>query len=368
MITKLAKTIKVPELTADGGLGANVLEVSGLRVSLRRRNGTGHPLVDNLSFSIARGETYGLVGESGSGKSMTAKAIMGLLRHERSMTVEGSIKLDGQELVGLPYRRMSALCGPEVSMVFQDPMSSLNPAYTVGEQIAESARRHRDMDRSEAREFAIEMLQMVEIPGAKRVAVAYPHQLSGGMRQRAMLAIAVSCNPKLLIADEPTTALDVTVQAQLLKLLARLKDEIGMSILFITHDLAVLAEVADRVAVMYSGQIVEEAPINELFERTAHPYSSALLRSSPEYLNIAGISRTAVASHEVGRTGCRFRPRCDYARDLCTQEPALLSISGRSEHLDRCLRVDEIDVPTALDLWEKKSALEAEGAQEVKHS
>jgi peptide/nickel transport system ATP-binding protein len=336
---------------------ANTLEVRDLKVGLRSSK---RMLVDGVNFSIARGETYGLVGESGSGKSMTARAIMGLLRRNQALTVSGSIKLEGRELVGLSYRRMAALSGPHVSMVFQDPMASLNPAYTVGEQIAESARHHRDMNRAEAKKFAIEMLQLVEIPGARRVAVAYPHQLSGGMRQRVMLAIAVSCNPKLLIADEPTTALDVTVQAQLLKLLRRLKDEIGMSILFITHDLAVLAEVADRVAVMYSGQIVEEAPVLEIFEATAHPYSSALLRASPEYLNVVGESRATVSTHEVARSGCRFRPRCDYAREICKQPPALLKITDRPAHLDRCLRVDDISVPTAIDLWEKKLAQEAD--------
>ena len=345
-----------------GALDSPALEVRDLRVALRRRGAADLPLVDGLNFSIARGETFGLVGESGSGKSMTARAIMGLLRRERSLTVRGSIKLDSQEVVRLSYRRLSAIRGLKVGMVFQDAMTSLNPAYTIGEQIAESVRRHKGLGRRDARRFAIEMLGLVEIPGAARVAAAYPHQLSGGMRQRVMLAIAVSCQPMLLIADEPTTALDVTVQAQLLRLLRRLQQEMGMAILFITHDLSVLAEVADRVAVMYAGQIVEEASVLDIFERTAHPYSSALLRSSPEYLGVGGISRSAKTAGQVASAGCRFRPRCEYASEICEQDPLLVSLDGHPGHSHRCLRVGEIEVPNAVDLWQRKQILDLKDA------
>jgi peptide/nickel transport system ATP-binding protein len=351
---------------APGGVpDSPALAVRDLRVTLHRGSAANSPLVDGVSFSIARGETFGLVGESGSGKSMTAKAIMGLLRRERSITVQGSVKLDDQEVVGLSYRHLSALRGPKVGMVFQDAMSSLNPAYPVGEQIAESVRRHKGLGRREARRLAVEMLSLVEIPGAERVATAYPHQLSGGMRQRVMLAIAVSCQPMLLIADEPTTALDVTVQSQLLSLLRRLQQEMGMAILFITHDLAVLADVADRVAVMYAGQIVEEASVIELFEQTAHPYSSALLRSSPEYLGVSVASRPARTAGQVPSAGCRFRPRCEYASETCELDPAILQLSGHPGHTHRCLRVGEIEVPNAVDLWDREKILDLEDAGAV---
>ena len=330
---------------------APLVEVDGLVVSVRRAGGAVR-LVDEVSFSIGRGESYGLVGQSGSGKSMTAMAMMGLLRRAREMRVTGAVRLAGRDLLGLTSREMSDVRGAEISMVFQDPMSSLNPAYTVGEQIAETLRRHRGMSRREARREAVEALKLVEIPGAERRVSAYPHEFSGGMRQRVMLAIAVACRPKVLIADEATTALDVTVQAQVLGLLRRLQEDLGMAVLFITHDLSVLADIADRVGVMYAGQLVEEASVFDVFERTSHPYSSALLRSSPEYRGLAGASLLPT-SHQIADTGCRFRPRCGFATGRCEQDVVLAAVPGESAHTSRCARVSEIRIPTGMDLWDE---------------
>jgi peptide/nickel transport system ATP-binding protein len=335
------------------------LEVTRLMVSLKRPHRPATRLVDDVSFSIARGETFGLVGESGSGKSMTALAIMGLLRRARTIRAEGSVRLGGIELLTLPGRQMASLAGSEISMVFQDPMSSLNPAYTVGEQIAESLRRHRGLSRQKAWHEATDALRLVEMPGAARRVNSYPHELSGGMRQRVMMAIAVACRPKVLIADEPTTALDVTVQAQILALLRRLQQEIGMAVLFITHDLSVLADVADRVGVMYAGQLVDQAPVLDLFERTTHPYSSMLLRSSAEFQGLPSRSRSA-RSGVAAESGCRFRLRCEYAMPQCAQEPTLRPVSGHPDRLSRCVRVEEIEIPNAVDLWEDKERLEQE--------
>ena len=336
---------------------AAALEVSRLTVSVGGPHAQSTRLVDDVSFSIAHGETYGLVGESGSGKSMTALAVMGLLRRNRSVRVEGSIRLAGRELTTITGREFADLRGPEVAMVFQDPMSSLNPAYSVGEQIAESIRRHRRLSRSAAWEEAVEILRLVEIPGPAKRAHSYPHEMSGGMRQRVMLAMAVACRPKLLIADEPTTALDVTVQAQILALLRRLQAEIGMAVLFITHDLAVLADIADRVGVMFAGQLVEEATVVDVFERTRHPYSSALLRSSPEFLGLFDSNRGATG-HQTAETGCRFRLRCEHAVEKCAQEPLLRPVPQEQEHRSRCLRFEEIVIRTAGDLWLEKQRVE----------
>jgi peptide/nickel transport system ATP-binding protein len=342
-----------------GADSSPVLEVSRLSVSLAWPNRPVTHLVEDVSFTIARGETFGLVGESGSGKSMTALAIMGLLRRQLRIRLEGSVRLGGVELLTLPRRRMAALAGSQISMVFQDPMSSLNPAYTVGEQIAESLRRHRGLSRKKAWLEAAELLRLVEMPGAARRVSSYPHELSGGMRQRVMMAVAVACRPKVLIADEPTTALDVTVQAQILALLRRLQQEMGMAVLFITHDLSVLADVADRVGVMYAGQLVEQAPVLDIFERTKHPYSSTLLRSSAEFLGLPGASKSA-RSGVAAKSGCRFRLRCEYAMPQCEQEPLLLPVSGHPDRLSRCVRVEEIEIPNAVDLWHDKQRLEQE--------
>ncbi len=333
------------------------LEVSGLIVSLERPHRPTIRLVDDVSFSIARGETFGLVGESGSGKTMTALAIIGLLRRTPFIRAHGSVRLGGTELLTLPRREMADLAGSEISMVFQDPMSSLNPAYTVGEQIAESLRRHRGLSRKKAWQEATELLRLVELPGAARRVNSYPHEMSGGMRQRVMMAIAVACRPKVLIADEPTTALDVTVQAQILALLRRLQQEMGMAVLFITHDLSVLADLADRVGVMYAGQLVEQAPVIDIFERTKHPYSSTLLRSSAEFLGLPTLSRSA-RSGAAAESGCRFRLRCEYAMPQCEEEPQLRPLSVHPDRLSRCVRVDEIEIPNAVDLWQYKERLE----------
>jgi oligopeptide/dipeptide ABC transporter ATP-binding protein len=336
---------------------AAALEVSRLSVSVTRQHHGETRLVDDVSFSIAHGETYGLVGESGSGKSLTALAVMGLLRRSQSLHVDGSVRLLGRDLRALSAGQMAEVRGRDVGMVFQDPMSSLNPAYSVGEQIAEALRRHRRLTRKAAWGEAIEILRQVDIPGPAKRANSYSHELSGGMRQRAMLAMAVACRPKLLIADEPTTALDVTVQAQILALLRRLQQEIGMAVLFITHDLAVLADIADRVGVMYAGQLVEEASVFDVFERTKHPYTSTLLRSSPEFLGLfAGSGPTS--THQIASSGCRFQLRCEHAREKCEQEPMLRALEDRPDQLTRCLRVDEIAIRTAGDLWLEKQRIE----------
>jgi oligopeptide/dipeptide ABC transporter ATP-binding protein len=335
------------------------LEVSGLTVTLERPHRPPTRLVDDVSFSIPRGQTFGLVGESGSGKTMTALAIIGLLRRTRSIHAGGSVRLDGAELLTLSRRQMATLAGSEIGMVFQDPMSSLNPAYSVGEQIAETLRRHRGLSRTKAWAEATELLRLVELPGAARRVNSYPHEMSGGMRQRVMMAIAVACRPKVLIADEPTTALDVTVQAQILALIRRLQQEMGMAVLFITHNLSVLADLADRVGVMYAGHLVEEAPVLDIFERTKHPYSSTLLRSSPEFLGLPTVLRSA-RSGPAATSGCRFRLRCEYATEMCEEEPILRLVSGRTDRLSRCVRVDEIEIPNAVDLWQDKERVEAQ--------
>jgi oligopeptide/dipeptide ABC transporter ATP-binding protein len=334
----------------DIDAAAPVLDVSGLVVDFALPHRRPVRLVDDVSFSIARGETYGLVGQSGSGKSLTAQALMGLLRRTPGMSVAGSIRLDGRELVGQSARRLSKVNGNAMSMVFQDATSSLDPAFTVGEQIAESLRRHRGLSRRAAWQEALENLRLVEIPAAERRMKSYPHEFSGGMRQRVMVAIAVACRPQVLIADEATTALDVTVQAQVLGLLRRLQQELGMSLLFITHDLSVLADIADRVGVMYAGQLVEESSVFDIFEGTSHPYSAELLRSSPEFLALSGSVR-AVGAQQVASSGCRFRPRCEFAKPQCEEPIPLEIVPGPSAHQVRCVRAGEIMLPTADDLW-----------------
>jgi len=340
--------------------GSSLLEVDGLEVGLTSR-GREVALVDNVSFTVRAGETYGLVGQSGSGKSVTAMTIMGLTRVP-GMTIRGSAKLAGRELLGLSARQRTRISGNQIGMVFQDPMSSLNPAYTVGEQIAETLRRHRGLSRRAAAQRAVELLRLVEIPHAEKRARAYPHEFSGGMRQRVMIAIAVSCNPQVLIADEATTALDVTVQRQILDLLRRLQEESGMGMLFITHDLSVLADIADTVGVMYAGQIVEEASVLDVFEKTRHPYTADLLRSSPEFLVLSASARS-VRHQEIAETGCRFRPRCEYAEPACSGDVVLRSTASCDPHHVRCVRADELRLPTAGDLWRQVNEHDASRAE-----
>ena len=291
--------------------------------------------VDGVSFTIRAGSTLGIVGESGCGKSVTSLSILRLVPSPPGWIERGSIELEGRDLLALNEREMRAVRGRQIAMIFQEPMSSLNPVYTVGNQIEEAVRLHLGLDAAKARAKAIEMLELVGIPGAAERVDAYPHQLSGGMRQRVMIAIALACEPKLLIADEPTTALDVTIQAQILELIARLRRELGMAVLLITHDLGVVAESVDEVIVMYAGKVVERAPTMALFAQPLHPYTRGLMRSIParavhEGRKSSGAKRRLATIPGVVPDlrdlpkGCRFRDRCDVAIDRCAKaEPPL---------------------------------------------
>ena len=328
--------------TATLDSSAATLAVDGLSVELATREGA-LSVVNDVGFTIAPGETVGLVGESGCGKTMTSLAVMGLLPPGARVT--GSVRLAGRELLGLAPEAMRELRGDELSMVFQEPLTSLNPTFTVGYQIADVVRTHRRVNARTARARAIELLDRVGIPGAAARARSYPHELSGGMRQRAVLAMALACEPRLLVADEPTTALDVTVQAQILELLRSLRAELGMSVLFVTHDLGVVAEICDRVVVMYAGEIVEHAAVQPLFDRPRHPYTEALLRAMPQAAArgsaLAVIPGNVPSAGEV-LPGCRFSPRCGYARDECRHAPiALRSIDGTTT---RCIRAKEVQL------------------------
>ncbi len=289
--------------------------------------------VDGVDFEVYRGETLGLVGESGCGKSVTALSILQLLRCPPA-EIQGRILFEGENLLDLDRERIRKIRGNDISMIFQEPMTSLNPVLKIGEQIAEAARLHKEMSRQESWRWAVEMLRMVQIPGPGSRSRQYPHKFSGGMRQRAMIAMALSCNPRLILADEPTTALDVTIQAQIMALMQRLKEEFKTAILLITHDLGVIAEMASRVVVMYAGKVVEEAPVKALFKDPRHPYTQGLLESIPvigrkeqtgrQLQEISGI----VPSPANMPLGCRFHPRCSHAMDKCRQqEPPLTRLA-----------------------------------------
>ena len=314
-----------------------VLEITGLKTYIRQRKSLVHA-VDGVSLRIEQGETLGLVGESGCGKSMTAMSIMKLLPNG-GYIAGGSIRLDGQDLVPLEDDEMRKIRGNDVAVIFQDPMTSLNPTMTIGNQIAETLRIHRGWGSGQAMARAEEVLRVVGMPRPQERLQQFPHQLSGGLRQRVMIAMALACEPKLLIADEPTTALDVTIQAQILSLLDSLKREFKMAILLITHDMGVIAGRADRVAVMYAGKIVEEAGIEDLFSGVRHPYTEALLQSIPKadqdqskpLYSIPGIPPDLANPPD----GCRFNPRCRYATSECkTAEPVL--DGEHSEHVYAC--------------------------------
>ena len=302
-----------------------------------------------MNLEVHAGETVALVGESGSGKSVTSLAVMGLLPRPAGRIAEGRILFrrrtgDTVDLATLPHDAMQRLRGGEIAMIFQEPMTSLNPVLSIGEQIAEAARQHQKLDRRAARKRAIEMLELVEIPAAASRSLEYPHEMSGGMRQRVMIALAMSCNPSLLIADEPTTALDVTVQAQILALIDRLRRDTGMGVLFITHNLGVVAEVADRVTVMYAGQVVEAGPVRALFRAARHPYTSGLMdclparaHRGPDGRRVVKAIPGTVASALTIHDGCRFGPRCEHAADACRAAMPGLELA-EPEHLTRCIR------------------------------
>ncbi|MHA6259748.1 ABC transporter ATP-binding protein [Sporosarcina sp. CAU 1771] len=308
-----------------------LLEVNNLKVGLNE-DGIEIPIVNGISFHLNKGETLGIVGESGCGKSMTSLSLMGLL----PAGVEwqgGDIQLDQLHFKDFKRKDWRNVRGKKLSMIFQEPMSSLNPVYTIGKQIIEMILSHEKVSHKEARQSALEMLQLVGIPRPEQVLNEYPHQLSGGMRQRVMIAIALSCNPEVLIADEPTTALDVTIQAQILDLMNNLQKKMGMSIVLITHDLGVVAEMCDRVIVMYAGEIIEESNIVDLFDDPKHPYTKGLLSSLPdinvqkEYLtSIPGVVPAPGSMPE----GCRFAPRCSMVHDRCIQPPPLITTESGS--------------------------------------
>ncbi len=305
-----------------------ILQVKNLRTVFHTRSGTV-PAVNDVSFDVRRGETLGLVGESGCGKSVTSLSILRLIPSRSGGVDKGSVLYGGRDLLQLSDEEMRKVRGGEVAMVFQEPMTALNPVLTIGQQIIETVLLHEDMTKEQARERAIEMLRVVHIPEAERQIDNYPHQLSGGMRQRAMIAMALSCNPKVLIADEPTTALDVTIQAQILELMQELQAKFGTAIIMITHDLGVIAETAHRVAVMYAGRKVEEAQVEELFEDAIHPYTQGLLQAIPGMDLDADPSQPRRRLYAIEGTvpaladlppGCAFAPRCPLASDICRQQ------------------------------------------------
>ncbi len=302
--------------------------------------------VNDVSYSMESGEVLGVVGESGCGKSVHALSIMQLVQDPPGKITNGEVWLDGRDLLKLSDREMKKVRGAEVAMIFQDPMTSLNPVFTVGFQIVEALRLHNDMTKAEARQRAGELLALVGIPGAEQRLDDYPHQFSGGMRQRAMIAMGLSCEPKLLIADEPTTALDVTIQAQIVDLVKKLQAELGMAIMWITHDLGVVAEMADRINVMYAGAIIESGNVRNIYKKTMHPYTMGLLGSLPrldeepgaELVSVPGLPPDLLALPE----GCAFAARCGYRTEKCLAEkPPLVEIEGR-EHAVACWHWEEI--------------------------
>ncbi len=322
-----------------------ILEVKNLKTSFFTEDGEVKA-VDDVSFDVYRGKTLGIVGESGCGKSVTSLSIMRLIPNPPGRVVGGEILYRGRDLLKLDDAQMRKIRGNEISMIFQEPMTSLNPVFTVGDQIMEAIALHQDLPRSEVRNKAIEMLKLVGIPLPEKRVDEYPHQLSGGMRQRVMIAMALSCDPSVLIADEPTTALDVTIQAQILDLLRDLQQKVGMGLVLITHDLGVVAEVADEVVVMYAGRVVERAPVGEIFARPRMPYTQGLLNSIPTLSKdptgkvkkkrletIPGIVPNMLRLPQ----GCRFQERCSHVTESCKQvEPELRSVGG--DHLVRCVR------------------------------
>ena len=308
-----------------------LLEVNGLQASIKTKWQTYHAIED-VTFSVEQGEILGIVGESGCGKSMTALSILRLVASPPVYITGGEIRYRGKNLLEMDEKEIRKIRGNKISMIFQEPMTSLNPVYTVGNQITEVIRLHQKVGKEEVQAQALQMLRMVGIPAPEQRIKEYPHQLSGGMRQRVMIAMALACRPELLIADEPTTALDVTIQAQILEELKNLQREFGMSIILITHDLGVVADMAQNMLVMYGGEVVEYGPTKELFRHPRHPYTEGLLRSIPrldEAVRKLNVIKGAVPSLDSMPEGCRFCPRCEYATERCHKEkPPLREIDG----------------------------------------
>ena len=302
---------------------APVLQVNNLRTRFKTRSGDVHA-INGVSFDLQPGELLGVVGESGSGKSVTMMSLLGLLPSPPALVSADSVQFEGLDLLRCTPTQLRAIRGAKIGFIFQDPMTSLNPVFSVGYQIMEPLRKHMRMDKAAARQRAQELLELVGIPDAQRRLKDYPHQFSGGMRQRVMIAIALACNPKVLIADEPTTALDVTIQAQILELVRELRHKLGMAIVYITHDLGVVAGIADRAMVMYGGQIVEMAPVAELFERPAHPYTRGLLKTMPRLKGPRAPKLDVIQGQppilKAEPTACAFRPRCTVALERCARE------------------------------------------------
>ncbi|MDP2733418.1 MAG: ABC transporter ATP-binding protein [Hoeflea sp.] len=325
-----------------------ILDVQGLRTVFRTRGGEVHA-VNSVDFHLHPGELLGVVGESGSGKSVTMMSLLRLLPSPPAEMRDGKVMFDGQDLLKISPEQLRKVRGSKIGFIFQDPMTSLNPVYTIGFQLAEPLRAHLGMSKPQARARSIELLQLVGIPDPERRLKDYPHQFSGGMRQRVMIAIALACDPQVLIADEPTTALDVTIQAQIIELVKELRRKLGMAIIWITHDLGVIAGIADRVMVMYAGQVVEEGPVNEIFKDPQHPYTQALLKTVPavrgpraERLQV--IEGQPPIMYEAP-VACSFRNRCQYAFAKCAMEnPALVPVSAPG-HRAACFLLDKVAMP-----------------------
>jgi peptide/nickel transport system ATP-binding protein len=340
--------IAKPQRSASSAsAGEIVLDVADLAVQFQSRDGDYFPAVDGLSFALRRGETLGIVGESGCGKSVTALSVMRLLP-KGARIASGAIRFNGADLARADEAQMRRLRGNDIGMIFQEPMTSLNPVLKIGRQLAETVRLHRKVSRQEARRRAIEMLRLVRIPDPERRMEEYPHQLSGGMRQRVMIAIALSCDPKVLIADEPTTALDVTIQAQIIDLMLELKDKLGTTIMLITHDLGVVAQTCERVVVMYAGRKVEETTTRELFARPLHPYTRGLLASMPRLSRES--EQSAARLNEIPgmvpapgaiKSGCAFAPRCAFAQERCRLQAPVLREFG-DDHVVACWEAERV--------------------------
>jgi peptide/nickel transport system ATP-binding protein len=340
-----------------------LLEVEDLRVHFQTEDGLVKA-VDGISYTVERGQTLGIVGESGSGKSVSSLTVMGLTRASNAR-ISGTVRFDGKDLLDASDEELRQIRGDDVAMIFQDPLSSLHPFYKVGTQIAEAVRAHRDVSKAQAWDRAVEMLSLVGIPEPKRRAESYPHEFSGGMRQRAMIAMALANDPKLLIADEPTTALDVTVQAQILELIERLQSEFDTAVVVITHDLGVVAEMADEIAVMYGGRIVERATADAIFAAPEHPYTWGLLSSIPRLDTPRGEELVPIGGRPPSLihlpTGCSFHPRCPYVREAHTRvDPVLDPVDGDEDHKVACL----LDSGTRRRLWQElQSGVKPEAAR-----